>query len=118
MQNYKIDLLKLSVQEIDNNLKIIWDGECISKNPEENIGKILFDIINSNKNISKEIILDFKKLTFINSATISLIVIFLKELRFKNLKVKIDYNKSYSWQSASFRILENFTSSLDNIKNK
>lgn len=117
MQHFKFDLLKLSIDDtISEQIKITWEGECVTKTPEDEIGKLLFNLIGKENLLDKNVILDFKKLTFINSATIAVIVLFLKELKLKDIKVTIDYNKNYSWQAASFKILENFTTAIENIK--
>lgn len=108
MLNYKIDLLKICIKNENNKLLIIWTGECISKNPEDNIAPMLKEIIV--KHPSNEIIFDFKKLSFINSACISMIVLILKDLKNKNIKVSLEYDDNSTWQSNSFKILQSFIS--------
>lgn len=115
MQQYKFDLLKLIIDDRkEDEIKFIWEGESITKTPEETIGKVLFELLQKDM-ANKRIVLDLKGLTFINSATIATIVLFLKELKLKGIKVLIEYNENYPWQVASFKILRNFTNAIEKI---
>jgi hypothetical protein len=112
MKTYEIEALKIIIDEQNDNTVVLWSGESILRNPDERIGYIFTELLNS----KHDIILDFKELSFINSSSIAFVISFLKESNAKNIKVKIIYNKESTWQSLSFKVLQEYTAQLYNLK--
>lgn len=105
--DFKYDDLNIKpIHNKDKTLEIIFSGTMFS-NSNPNFSKYLNKLKKqlSNTDIEK-VIVDFKKLNFMNSGGLKIILNWFKENEMypkeKRYKIKITYDKDISWQELSF----------------
>lgn len=107
-ESYVSNLLKLEVQENRDSITTHWIGKSIDRNPGQFLNPILVKLINTGNEVNKRIVLDFRKLDYMNSSTITPIIKILDRAKRGKLQVTIQYNKLLKWQDLSFSALKIF----------
>lgn len=102
------NLLTIQVKENKNSINIKWTGKSVDREPSNFIMPILVDAIRKSSDHDKKIILDFRKLTYMNSSTITPIIKTLERAKRGKTQVRVIYLKSLKWQDVIFSALEIF----------
>ncbi|MEE9517086.1 MAG: hypothetical protein V3V52_08275 [Candidatus Adiutricales bacterium] len=102
------NLLEIAVEEKSESINVCWTGKSIDRNPGKFITPILASVLDKSVSGKKEIILDFRKLAYLNSSTITPIIKVLERAKRGTIRVTILYDKSLKWQELNFSALEIF----------
>ncbi len=102
------NLLKIAVEEKSESIDVCWTGKSIDRNPGKFITPILTSVLDKSVSGKKEIILDFRKLAYLNSSTITPIIKVLERAKRGTIRVTILYDKALKWQELNFSALEIF----------
>ncbi len=102
------NLLKIAVEEKSESIDVCWTGKSIDRNPGKFITPILASVLDKSFSGKKEIILDFRKLAYLNSSTITPIIKVLERAKRGTIRVTILYDKALKWQELNFSALEIF----------
>lgn len=105
---FESNLLKITLQEIENIIEVKWDGKSTERDPSGFITPILLNVLEWSSNDSKAIRMDFTTLEYMNSSTITPIIKILERAKRGNNYLTIIYKKSLKWQDLSFSALEIF----------
>lgn len=107
-ESFFSNLLKIEVQEDNDSIITYWTGKSVDRNPGKFITPILVDLFRKSSELKKRIILDFQKLHYMNSSTITPVIKVLERAKRGNAQVTVLYNKLLKWQELSFSALEIF----------
>jgi hypothetical protein len=105
---FEDNLLQIEVIENKNSITMVWTGKSTNRKPSEFISPILADTIKKSNATKKRIILDFRKLDYMNSSTITPIIKILERAKRGAIQITLLYNRSLKWQDLSFSALEIF----------
>jgi hypothetical protein len=115
---YKSNLLTLIVDEDENSIVIKWMGKSADRTPGIFINPILNEALEKSASSSKELVMNFTELEFLNSSTVAPIVKILDRTKRGNNKLTIEYSKSLNWQELSFSALIVFQTKDNRIQIK
>ena len=73
-ESFVSNLLKVEVQETIDSIITNWTGKSVDRNPGKFITPILVDLLERSNEFKKRFILDFQKLDYMNSSTITPII--------------------------------------------
>jgi hypothetical protein len=107
-QTFINNLLILEVRENNNSINIRWAGKSVEREPAKFITPILVDAIRKSSDHDKRVTLDFRKLAYMNSSTITPIIKTLERAKRGKTRVTVIYLKSLKWQDVIFSALEIF----------
>jgi anti-anti-sigma factor len=73
-----------------------WTGECDFRNPTDALGPMLKTLVADLK--CRRLVMDFRDLSYMNSAAVTPILVFIKSVVTKGCPVHLIYNSEISWQ--------------------
>jgi anti-anti-sigma regulatory factor len=100
--------LEIKVTENEDSIRLAWSGKSIDREPSKFITPVLLDIIKRSTDAGKRIVLDFCKLVYMNSSTITPIIKVLERAQKGKNKITVMYEKSLRWQEVNFSALRIF----------
>jgi len=115
-KTYTKNLLTIEILEDDNGIRAIWRGRSIEREPSEFIAPILNGIIKSSNYKNKFVELDFQKLTYMNSSTITPIIKVLERAKRGTAQITVLFDKTLKWQDLNFSALSIFETNDSRIK--
>jgi hypothetical protein len=101
-------LLQIELIENTNSITMVWTGKSTHRKPSEFISPILAETIRRSNASKKRIIMDFRRLEYMNSSTITPVIKILERAKRGATEITLLYNKSLKWQDLSFSALEIF----------
>ena len=107
-ESFVSNLLKVEVKETIDAIVANWTGKSVDRNPSKFITPILVDLLKRSNEVKKRFILDFQKLDYMNSSTITPIIKILERAKKGNGQITVIYNKLLKWQDLSFSALKIF----------
>lgn len=107
-ESFISNLLRIEVQEDNDSIVACWSGKSVDRNPGKFITPILVGLLNKSSDLKKQIILDFQKLDYMNSSTITPLIKTLERAKSGKARVTVLYKKLLKWQDLSFSALEIF----------
>jgi len=107
-ESFVSNLLRIEVQEDNDSIVAYWSGKSVDRNPGEFITPILVVILKKSSDLRKRIILDFQKLDYMNSSTITPVIKILERAKRGKAQVTVLYKKLLKWQDLSFSALKIF----------
>lgn len=107
-KEFRNESLVIRMRVGDEGVELIWSGKNTDMNAGKFIGPILSEALDEGDNGAKPVTLDFQKLEFMNSSTISQLIIMLNQARDNNHRVSLVYKESSKWQRFSFNALDVF----------
>jgi len=114
MHSLEVEGLKLELIEDNNKVILHWIGKSRHMNPsmllDPYFESIIPDLVN------KEFIMDFSKLETMNSSTVPPILSFIRNLEDNGIPTEVKYERSLSWQTASFVPLATITCNFRFVK--
>lgn len=75
---------------------LFWSGECDFRNPAEILSPVLNSVLSELRD--RRLVLDFRELSFMNSASVTPILAFVKSVCSKDIAVHLVYSATLSWQ--------------------
>ena len=107
-ESFVSNLLKVEVKETIDSIVTNWTGKSVDRNPSKFITPILVNLLERSNEVKKRFILDFQKLEYMNSSTITPIIKILERAKNGNGQISVIYNKLLKWQDLSFSALKIF----------
>ena len=107
-KSYSNNLLQVDLMETDDSIITEWSGKSVDRNPSKFITPLLANLLEKNSIIKKTLILDFQKLDYMNSSTITPIIKILERAKRGKVQLVVKYNKLLKWQDLSFSALKIF----------
>jgi hypothetical protein len=115
-EEFTCNALTLEVVEEDDSISVQWLGKSSDRDPGKFITPILSSMLERGGNGSKRIVLDFQKLLYLNSSTITPIIRLLDEARRGSHRITVTYQKTTKWQDLSFSALQIFKTKDERIQ--
>jgi len=115
-EEFTCNALTLEVVEEDESINVQWLGKSSDRDPGKFITPILSSMLERGGNGSKRIVLDFQKLLYLNSSTITPIIRLLDEARRGNHRITVTYQKATKRQDLSFSALQIFKTKDERIQ--
>ncbi|MDJ0765809.1 MAG: hypothetical protein QNJ97_22685 [Myxococcota bacterium] len=112
MSDFIHGALKIVSEEENEARKLSFFGRSDTREPAEVLNPFFNTVLSSG---TDHLILDFSKLEFMNSSTISPLVQFMHKLNKRSRKTTITYDASTKWQDVSFRALKKIAEALPYI---
>lgn len=98
--------LRLEVAAREDGVYVTWLGRSTARDPSSFLAPLLFDTLTrADKNL---VTLDFRRLEYMNSSTITPVIRLLHEAKKRSLRLKILYDRASRWQELSFSALTIF----------
>ena len=113
MDNLKLDDLEIVVTNGDPTI-IKWLGISQSRKPEVTLNPFFEELAQSLGNV--KVIVDFTELEYMNSSTVSPIIMICKNFDKKGIQTTIRYNGNSDWQGATFKGLSTLAKVMKNIE--
>ena len=107
-QIFENGLLKLEVKENSDEINVGWKGKSTERNPSAFLTPILLKMLKTSSDTNKRIVLDFRKLQYMNSSTITPIIKILERAKKSNKYLTVLYDKTLKWQELNFSAIEIF----------
>ena len=101
--------LKLELTEEEELVRLSWFGASTDKNPAVFLTDILKETFGAADSGKKNLILDFRKLDYMNSSTIAPLAKILADPDKNIPSIVIYYDKNSRWQDISFSALRMFS---------
>ncbi|MDH5681081.1 MAG: hypothetical protein OEZ36_05820 [Spirochaetota bacterium] len=114
-KTYTDGYLSIEISKTASNIVVNLTGKSTSRNPGIFLAPILQQVITESDYGTREIVLDFRELTYMNSSTITPIIKFLNKAKIGNERVSLLYLKTLKWQELSFSALSIFKTKDDRI---
>ncbi len=107
-ESYAKNLLKIEILENEDSITTSWTGKSIDRNPGQFINPILVKLVNKSNEENKRIVLDFRKIVYMNSSTITPLIKILERANRGKIYITVEYNKNLKWQDLNFSALKIF----------
>lgn len=107
-ESYVNESLQINVKENVDSINIQWTGKSVDRDPGRFITPILVNALGKTSQSNKRIVLDFQRLDYMNSSTITPIIKILDRAKRGSTRVTTLYDKSIKWQDLAFSALEIF----------
>jgi hypothetical protein len=117
-ENYTSKHLSIEVVENETTIDVKWVGKSIDREPSKFISPILVKVLDMAAAMNKRITMDFQKLAYMNSSTITPVIKILDRAKNGMTRVTILYRKSLKWQELNFSALEVFKTDDNRVEIK
>jgi hypothetical protein len=111
---YNRDGLVLHTSESSSGVTLIWSGLHDSRDPGLHLDPGLEQFVSTFK--SKSLTIDFSGLEYMNSAAVSPIISFIRNLDAAQIPTSLVYNTSISWQRVTARCMRIIARTLNHIQ--
>ncbi len=100
--------LKIVLRTAESGVELVWSGKNTEMDAGKFIAPILQETLEKAANGQKPIRVDFQALEFMNSSTISQLIIMLNNARDNDHRLELIYREASKWQRFSFSALDVF----------
>lgn len=107
-ESFANNLLTIEVQDKKDVIVASLTGKSVDRNPGKFITPILVNLLRRHNDLRKRIVLDFRKLDYMNSSTITPIIKILERAKKGTARVTVLYKRILKWQDLSFSALKIF----------
>ena len=101
-------LLKIEVLTGAENIEVKWRGKSAQREPGLFITPVLSDVLDKSNRLNRPVVLDFRELAFMNSASLTPIIKVLDRAKRESFNLVIQYDRSKRWQDLNFSALRIF----------
>lgn len=100
--------LTIRVDDTGEHYEVHWSGKSTARKPSDFIAPILRATLKQAELENKLVVLDFTRVEYMNSSTVTPVIRVLEEARRKQLTVEVVYAADLKWQELSFSALRIF----------
>jgi hypothetical protein len=115
-QTFTSHALTLTISEEPGGVLVTWMGRSTAREPAEFLIPILMKALDRAAELKQPLTLDFRKIEYFNSSTITPVVRMLEEAKRRGAQLTIHYDKKLRWQELSFSALQVFHTGDQRIK--
>lgn len=112
-RTFEMEGLRVQVLDQGDSVRIVWHGVSETQDPELGIGQFLKDLLPSLA--GKKVVVDFRDLDYMNSATTLTVLQLIRELSARELETELRYSTGAEWQRIAFRSLKTVTQTLPRV---
>lgn len=115
-ETFTSGLLAIDIEENDASIEITFLGKSSEREPGKFISPIITEVLQNSRKYNKSVSMNFLKLEYMNSSTITPIIKILENTKKGNDHVTVLYDKSKKWQELCFTALKIFETKDNRIK--
>lgn len=112
-RTFEMEGLRVEVLYQGDSARIVWHGVSETQDPELGIGQFLKDLLPSLTD--KKVVVDFRDLDYMNSATTLTVLQLIRELSARELATELRYSTAAEWQRIAFRSIKTVTQTLPQV---
>jgi hypothetical protein len=105
---FQDEALTLELSEQQAAIRVAWSGRSTAREPGKFIVRVLMQAMERSSLQRKPLELDFQRIDYMNSSTITPIIRLLDQAKRAAGKVRVIYNKNLKWQELNFTALQVF----------
>lgn len=113
-ERFEGDGLTVLVTFRPTEVQMIWQGVSDTREPGRELGPFLQRMVGVIRD--RPITIDFRQLEYVNSATVSPILQFVKSLDVESQAVTLVYDTNVFWQRAQYRCMRAIAFQLKHVK--
>jgi len=106
---YTDSLLSISVTEDEEAINAAWSGKSIAREPGKFITPLLMRLTKRCSDTDKRLMLDFRRIEFMNSSTITPVIKVLERAKRGSSRLTVIYESESKWQELIFSALTIFS---------
>jgi hypothetical protein len=114
VSQFEYENLKIQVEDRRGVTYVNWTGESDSRDPAGSVGPYLSLLAKRLR--GRRVQITFDQLEYMNSATVTPIMQFVKELSDCAEKVIVKYDETLQWQATSFRAMRVVAKRWENVE--
>ena len=107
-ESFVSNLLNVEVTEQSDSIQMKWTGKSVDREPAKFLTPILIDLLEKGSDRNTRICMDFRKLDYMNSSTITPVIKIIERAKRGGVPITVYYRKSLKWQELTFSALEIF----------
>jgi hypothetical protein len=100
--------LKLELEQAQGAVRLAWSGRSTAREPSRFIVPVLAKAVELCEETRAPLVLDFCRIEFMNSSTITPVIRTLEQARKASRSIRVLYQKNVKWQQLSFSALQVF----------
>ena len=106
--------LKIEVDDVSaiDRIVVTWLGRADHRKPSERLSSYLSDLAENAATLHCGIEMRFEKLSYINSASIVVLLVFIKDLLRREVRLRLVYDDQLKWQAINFGALRHLDDEL------
>ncbi|RME19428.1 MAG: hypothetical protein D6806_18305 [Deltaproteobacteria bacterium] len=113
---YEFESLTVERLETADSVRIKFLGKSMAREPAKQLLPVLTDALERCTQTGKTMVLDFTKVEYMNSSTITPVIRLIERVRRGSGKLEVRYNKNLKWQEVSFSALDVFATEDGRVK--
>ena len=114
-ERHSLKALTVEILEDGDSIKVFWQGRSTERNPGIFLTPILTEVAERASEGEKKIVMDFSKLEFMNSSTVTPVAKLLEQIKKGTGSVLLSYTRAKKWQELSFSALKIFETEDERI---
>jgi hypothetical protein len=114
MKSFEQDGLTIAVKNEQSNATVNWLGTSDSRDPTQQLSPYLESLVDALK--GKSVTVDFRKFEYMNSATVSPLITFVKRLDANGIRTTLLFDGSLNWQRLNAQCLKALASMLSCVE--
>jgi hypothetical protein len=115
-ETFSIDNVRIHVGKADGMVTIVWEGVGDAREPELVLGALMRRLAAELKGQSAT--MDFRRFEYMNSATVSLIILFIKQLDEQGTHLTLVYDTEVGWQRINCQCMRAIARTLNHLQVK
>jgi hypothetical protein len=113
-ERFQHDTLTIDVTHTGGAVRIVWRGESDIREPSEALVPFLLRLADGLK--ARRVTIDFRKFAYMNSATVSPIIQFVRRLDTNGAETVILYDRVVDWQRVNFNCMKTIARTLSHVQ--
>jgi len=101
-------VIRVLLDDPSTTLRLIWRGQSVERNPSTFLLPFFTQWANEAEECGFTLSMDFSRLEFMNSSSISPIIAMVQDLKQRRVPLILRYDGKIKWQSLSFAALRVF----------
>jgi len=107
-ETFSDDALTLVLFDAQDEVRLEWQGVSMARDPGSFLLPVLSRALDRGLQRNKPVVIDFQKLEYLNSSTLTPVIRVLEQARRGHGRVKVLYRRDVKWQALSFTGLDIF----------
>ena len=105
--------LTIVVTSTENGTSVIWSGTSDAREPSLELTPFLAQVVDRHTNAP--VVVDFRKLEYMNSGTVSPIIVFVRALDERGIETKLLFDTGIGWQRVNFVAMKSIARTLKHL---
>jgi hypothetical protein len=105
--------LIIVVSSSENGTTVVWSGTSDARDPSLELTPFLAQVVERHTGAS--MLVDFRKLEYMNSGTVSPIIVFVRALDERGIETKLLFDTGIGWQRVNFVAMKSIARTLKHL---